>query len=77
MTLSAGVTSEAKGCPPAAVASVPTRNEPDSEELNYPYLFDELESRPPHQGTIAEDPEVFGRGRDRGRLFGHLPVVRF
>ena len=25
------------------IASVPSRNEPDSEELNYPFLFDELD----------------------------------
>jgi len=25
------------------IASVPGRNEPDGEELNYPYLFQELE----------------------------------
>ncbi len=25
------------------IASVPSRNEPDGEELNYPYLFDELD----------------------------------
>src|SRR3979411_2564221 len=25
------------------IASIPTRNEPDGEELNYPFLFDELD----------------------------------
>ncbi|MBB4231421.1 hydroxypyruvate isomerase [Rhizobium mongolense] len=25
------------------VASVPLRNEPDGEELNYPYLFEEID----------------------------------
>jgi hydroxypyruvate isomerase len=25
------------------IASVPSRNEPDGEELNYPFLFDELD----------------------------------
>ncbi len=25
------------------IASVPSRNEPDGEELNYPFIFDELD----------------------------------
>ena len=25
------------------IASVPSRHEPDGEELNYPYLFDEID----------------------------------
>src|SRR5258708_12682256 len=25
------------------IASIPSRNEPDGEELNYPFLFDELD----------------------------------
>lgn len=57
------------------IASVPSRNEPDGEELNYPFLFDELdrlgyagivgcEYRP--RGKTEDGLAWFaGRGRDR------------
>ena len=34
------------------IASIPSRNEPDGEELNYPFLFDELD-RLGYQGFVG------------------------
>ena len=45
------------------IASVPSRNEPDGEELNYPYLFDELD-RLGYQGFVGCEYNPRGKTLD-------------
>ncbi|MCX5512982.1 hydroxypyruvate isomerase [Kaistia algarum] len=45
------------------VASVPSRNEPDGEELNFPYLFDELD-RLGYQGFVGCEYNPRGKTLD-------------
>lgn len=59
------------------IASVPSRNEPDGEELNYPFLFDELD-RLGYEGCVG--CEYRPRGRTEEGLgwlaaYGHRAKV--
>jgi 2-dehydrotetronate isomerase len=47
------------------IASVPSRNEPDGEELNYPFLFDELD-------RLGYDGYVGAEYRPRGKTLDGL-----
>lgn len=55
------------------IASVPSRNEPDGEELNYPYLFGEID-RLGYDGFIG--CEYIPRGRTLDGLDWFRPFVR-
>ena len=45
------------------IASIPSRNEPDGEELNYPFLFDELD-RLGYQGFVGCEYNPRGKTTD-------------
>jgi hydroxypyruvate isomerase len=45
------------------IASVPSRNEPDGEELNYPFVFDELD-RLGYGGHVGCEYRPRGRTED-------------
>ncbi|WP_064685954.1 2-oxo-tetronate isomerase [Rhizobium bangladeshense] len=55
------------------IASVPSRNEPDGEELNYPYLFSEID-RLGYNGFIG--CEYIPRGRTLDGLGWFAPFAR-
>ena len=55
------------------IASVPSRNEPDGEELNYPYLFGEID-RLGYDGFIG--CEYIPRGRTLDGLGWFKPFAR-
>ncbi|OWO94100.1 hydroxypyruvate isomerase [Rhizobium esperanzae] len=55
------------------IASVPSRNEPDGEELNYPYLFSEID-RLGYDGFIG--CEYIPRGRTLDGLGWFAPFAR-
>ncbi|MDQ0560166.1 hydroxypyruvate isomerase [Rhizobium mesoamericanum] len=55
------------------IASVPSRNEPDGEELNYPYLFEEID-RLGYDGFIG--CEYIPRGHTLGGLGWFKPFAR-
>ena len=55
------------------IASVPSRNEPDGEELNWPFLFEELD-RVGYAGFVG--CEYRPRGRTEAGLGWFAPFAR-